>query len=106
MDTRPKSRQEERTRRIDGSVVIDHVDLDGADRLGSLNEINALLFISGQGSGDRDVLHLNDSGDTTDNFGTLTGSQVRNGITASTGGDFLLLGPNGPLAASSTQPAK
>src|SRR5437879_1898440 len=46
----------------------------------TLNDINALLIINGQGSGDHDVMTLDDTGDTGNNYGTLTSSTIINGV--------------------------
>ena len=47
---------------------------------GTLNLINAAVIVNGQGLGDQDLLMLDDTGDGVVNHGTLTASQVVNGV--------------------------
>src|SRR5207249_2633 len=52
--------------------------LDVGNDLRTLNDIDAPLFINGQGASDRDVLTLDDTGDGSNNYGTLTATTITN----------------------------
>ncbi|MBK8118783.1 MAG: hypothetical protein IPK39_05835 [Sulfuritalea sp.] len=65
---------------------------------GTLNDINALLSVNGQGSNDQDLLDLDDTGDGAINYGTLTATNLVNGVTTSALHAHDLMGANGAIA--------
>ena len=67
----------------------------GAANFAGLNAINSAVVINGQGTGDKDILDIDDSNDTGANFGTLTASTLRNGVAGSN--NLLLMAANGQI---------
>ena len=83
-----------------GSDIVNigsNAGIESATRFGAgtLNAINALLTINGQGDNDFDVVTLDDTGDPENNYGTLTENTITNNIAGTTG--LTLMGAGGSI---------
>jgi hypothetical protein len=65
---------------VGSNATLGGLGLPDTNAGGTLNAINALLTVNGQGSGDSDLLMLDDSGDGAPNQGTLTSDRITNGV--------------------------
>jgi hypothetical protein len=71
---------------VDGQQGFGGLGQPDTNTLGNVDAINAPLTVNGEGASDSDRMDIDDSGDTDSNRGTLTGTQVRNGLSGDPGG--------------------